>query len=58
MLILFLIGQKRTTEKSDTKMNFHKIIIGKMEKVADTFSSITNPSSQKFINLIEKEIKN
>jgi glutathione peroxidase len=40
------------------KWNFHKIIIGKDGKVADTFSSITKPSSQRFINLIEKEIKN
>ena len=40
------------------KWNFHKIIIGKDGKVADTFSSITKPSSKKFINLIEKEIKN
>ena len=32
--------------------------IGKDGKVADTFSSITKPSSQRFINLIEKEIKN
>ena len=40
------------------KWNFHKIIIGKDGKIADTFSSITKPSSQRFINLIEKEIKN
>ena len=40
------------------KWNFHKIIIGKNGKVADTFSSITNPSSKKFINSIEKIIKN
>ena len=40
------------------KWNFHKIIIGKDGKVADTFSSITKPSSKKFIDLIEKEIKN
>jgi glutathione peroxidase len=40
------------------KWNFHKIIIGKDGKVADTFTSITKPSSKKFINLIEKEIKN
>ena len=39
------------------KWNFHKIIIGKDGKVADTFSSITKPSSKKFISLIEKEIK-
>ena len=40
------------------KWNFHKIIIGKDGRVTDTFSSITKPSSKKFINLIEKEIKN
>ena len=40
------------------KWNFHKIIIGKDGKVADTFTSITKPSSKKFIDLIEKEIKN
>jgi glutathione peroxidase len=40
------------------KWNFHKIIIGKDGKVANTFASITNPSSKKFINFVEKEIKN
>ena len=40
------------------KWNFHKIIIGKDGKVADTFTSFTKPSSKRFINLIEKEIKN
>ena len=40
------------------KWNFHKIIIGKDGKVADTFASITRPSSKKFIDLIEEEIKN
>ena len=40
------------------KWNFHKIIVGKDGKVADTFASITNPSSKKFINFIEKQIKN
>ena len=40
------------------KWNFHKIIIGKNGKVAQTFSSITKPSSKKFISAIEKEIKN
>ena len=40
------------------KWNFHKIIIGKNGKVSDTFASITNPSSKKFINFIEKQIKN
>ena len=35
------------------KWNFHKIIVGKDGKVVKTFSSITNPSSKKFLNLIE-----
>ena len=41
------------------KWNFHKIIIGKDGKVAETFASMTNPSSNKFIktieNLVEKQ---
>ena len=40
------------------KWNFHKIIIGKDGKVADTFASITKPSSNKFIKFIEQKIKN
>ena len=38
------------------KWNFHKIIIDKNGKVADTYSSITNPSSKKFIKTLEKLI--
>ena len=33
------------------KWNFHKIIIDKNGKIAETFSSITNPSSKKFIKI-------
>ena len=40
------------------KWNFHKIVIGKNGKIIDTFASFTKPSSDKFLNLIEKEIKN
>jgi glutathione peroxidase len=40
------------------KWNFHKIIIDKSGEVADTFSSITNPSSKKFRKVIEKLIIN
>ena len=40
------------------KWNFHKIIIGKNGKISNTFASITSPSSKRFINLIETEIKN
>ena len=35
------------------KWNFHKIVIGKNGKVAETFSSITKPSSKKFLQLID-----
>ena len=38
------------------KWNFHKIIIGKNGKIVDTFSSITNPSSKKFLKVIESLI--
>ena len=40
------------------KWNFHKIVIGKNGKVIDTFASFTKPTSDKFLNLIEAEIKN
>ncbi len=38
------------------KWNFHKIIIGKNGKIIDTFASLTNPSSQRFIKVIEKAL--
>ena len=38
------------------KWNFHKIIINKHGKIEDTFSSITNPSSKKFITALEKTL--
>ena len=39
------------------KWNFHKIVIGKDGKIVDTFASFTKPTSKKFINIIEQEIK-
>ena len=38
------------------KWNFHKIIIGKDGKIVETFSSITKPSSSKFLKIIENLI--
>ena len=38
------------------KWNFHKIIVGRNGKIDNTFASITNPSSKKFIKAIEKSI--
>ena len=40
------------------KWNFHKIIVGRNGKVVDTFASFTKPSSKKFLERIENEIKN
>ncbi len=40
-------------KKAIPKWNFHKIIIGKDGKIFDTFSSMTNPASKKFVNSIE-----
>tara|TARA_Y100000590_G_scaffold103906_1_gene118209 strand:- start:774 stop:1331 length:558 start_codon:yes stop_codon:yes gene_type:complete len=39
------------------KWNFHKIIIGKNGRVSETFSSMTNPSSGKFIKTLESLLK-
>ena len=40
------------------KWNFHKIIIGRNGKVADTFASFTKPNSKKFLKVIDDQIKN
>jgi glutathione peroxidase len=54
----FLWAKKNYGSSAIPKWNFHKIIIGRNGKVSDTFTSITNPTSKKFIASIEKEIKN
>jgi len=54
----FIWAKKNYGSGAVPKWNFHKIIIGKNGKVANTFASITKPSSKKFISLIEKELKN
>ncbi len=54
----FLWAKKNYGSAAIPKWNFHKIIIGKNGKVVNTFSSVTNPSSNKFISAIEKELKN
>ena len=54
----FLWAKKNHGMSAVPKWNFHKIIIGKNGKVANTFSSITNPSSNKFVKTIQQELKN
>ncbi len=53
----YLWAKKNYGSSAIPKWNFHKIIINKDGKIAETFSSITNPSSKKFINILEKLIK-
>ena len=53
----FLWAKKNYGSSAIPKWNFHKIIIGKDGKVAETYASITKPSSKKFVSTIEKEIK-
>ena len=50
----YLWAKKNHGKSAIPKWNFHKIIINKDGKIFETFSSITNPSSKKFVNVIEK----
>jgi len=44
-------------KKAIPKWNFHKIIVTKDGKVFNTFSSITKPTSKKFVKSIEEALK-
>ena len=50
----YLWAKKNYGKSAVPKWNFHKIIINKEGKVADTFASITNPTSKKFIKVLEE----
>ena len=54
----YLWAKKNHGRSAVPKWNFHKIIIDKNGKVAETFTSIINPSSKKFIKNLEKLINN
>ena len=54
----FLWAKKNYGKSAIPKWNFHKIIINKEGKVANTFSSMTSPTSKKFIRTLEDIIKN
>jgi len=49
-------AKKNHGKSAVPKWNFHKIIIGKNGKVYETFSSITKPTSEKFIKTLEKAL--
>ena len=53
----FKWAKKNYGKSAVPKWNFHKIIVGKDGKIIDTFSSITNPSSKKFIKVVEEALK-
>ena len=50
----YLWAKKNHGKEAIPKWNFHKIIIGKTGKIEKVFTSITNPTSKKFINFLEK----
>ena len=54
----YLWAKKNYGKAAVPKWNFYKIIINKEGKIHTTFSSMTNPSSKKFINALEKLINN
>ena len=54
---IFKWAEKNHGKSAIPKWNFHKIIIGKDGKVYDTFSSMTNPSSKKFVRVLEEALK-
>ena len=49
----YIWAEKNHGGSAVPKWNFHKIIINKEGKIEKTFSSMTNPSSKKFIEVIE-----
>ena len=53
----YIWAEKNHGNSAIPKWNFHKIIVDKSGKIADAFSSITNPSSKKFTNRLDKLIK-
>ena len=51
---LYLWAKKNFGKSAVPKWNFHKILINKNGKIQNTYSSLTNPTSNKITNEIEK----
>ena len=49
----YLWAKKNHGKSAIPKWNFHKIIIGKDGKIFETFTSITSPTSKKFISILD-----
>ena len=47
------MGKENYGKSAIPKWNFHKILINNEGKIEDTFSSFTNPTSNKIISKIE-----
>jgi glutathione peroxidase len=50
---LFKWAKNNHGKSAIPKWNFHKILINKEGKVEDTFTSFTNPMSEKLVGKIE-----
>jgi len=51
---IFKWAERNYGKSAVPKWNFHKILINKDGKIADTFSSFTNPKSKKLIKKLEQ----
>ena len=51
---VFKWARKNHGKSAIPKWNFHKILINKEGKIEDTFTSFTNPMSNKLIKKIEQ----
>ena len=51
---IYLWAKKNYGKSAVPKWNFYKILINKEGKIEDTFSSLTNPTSNKIVSKIEK----
>ena len=54
---IFKWAKKNHGKSAVPKWNFYKILINKDGKIEDTFSSLTNPTSNKIISKIEELLK-
>ena len=50
---IFKWAEKNYGKSAIPRWNFHKILINKEGKIADTYSSFTSPTSKKIVNKIE-----
>ena len=54
---IFKWAEKNYGKSAVPKWNFYKILINKEGKIEDTYSSLTNPTSNKIVSKIEKLLK-